>query len=601
MTQKKKPDLESVIQQQIAELTAIYDDYMFIVRQHEHALSGVSIRKLADDQMEILRPGLMNFIKETKTIDANTIQKLAYIAKPVWKITPLNIKERQEFEDFITNNVSENENKAYIVLQHIKTEENKWEYPIFSIPPYTMRSIGTQLPSLLERFAIVYPESGTVGDVEFYIDGLYKIFCNDKKDILIKDALHDENFVTELCMTINGAEQSRKNIYVDVANMERKIQHLFAEERVSINEMIILELLGAFAEKLLKLCRNKYNLPKDKGRHDIDVLQYAQTQGFIQSAQDFQDYINIRHFLRHQWDSLTELGVFNPEQSEKTKQERKERIASYLKLCDKPLKQRIPSYIHALHRMQYVIEQINPNRIIRGVSESNNKFIKRVKAKAWQNFASLEVELNYPRSDKKYTALAKNLYKIAPVKTIVDDVSKDVHIDDYKKRTYMLQDVHGAEYLVMRHCLMRGYNLSGLDAWKHLKNIGVLSEQEYNTWYQYRLFRNILGHSYFAPEIRKQLFEQESAFAKDMKSLVDKFATIGPDVRKVGDRVFEFTHDDGKVVQLDFKKHKIDIIKESEQEQIMLHRNQQKGRGKIQNINLPQIALQQSIQNNMCR
>ena len=79
---------------------------------------------------------------------------------------------------------------------------------------------------------------------------------------------------------------------------------------------------------------------------------------------------------------MDELESFMPKQITDDKQKRIERVSAYLNFCGKPIYWRLKSYIKALHQMQRIIGEVNPNRIIRGVSEDNEKFVKRVLLRA---------------------------------------------------------------------------------------------------------------------------------------------------------------------------------------------------------------------------
>lgn len=524
--------------QQIKELTAIYDDYLYITRLHEQLLQQSSLEYLAYDVLKHMYPD-----------------------NPTWEIEKMTPEETQEFSDFLENNVSDNTDKAYITLQHIKSEENSWKPPVFAIHPYMNRRVNMQLPSQIERYTLTYPQQGNVGDIEFYIDGRYKVrYTSEKiKNTPINEYINSPQMAEELGIMVNMAESfSQNEREINEDKLMRLSLRVYAAERIASNENIILELLGSFAEKVQNICRERYNL------HDsLEVLTKAQNEGLIHSAADFKDYVNIRHFMRHQWDTLDELGYFTSTKSDKNKNIRQDYINSCLKLCDKSMVQRMKSYMSVLHQMQKIIGKVNPQRFIRDAAESSNKFAARLKAVYRQNpMQPIEVETNYPLAEDKYKSLNKNLHKIIPNIRIVDDFSEKMqdqyaNIDCYDTRSWFLQTFNSAECLAMRHCIIRGRNLKNREAWEYLKEIGLITPQEYETWYEYTNLRNDLSHNYFDTALRKRLKKIEETYREDLQAFADKMFEAGPDVRKIQEGVYEYTHKDGLVVLLDIKNHTI--------------------------------------------
>ena len=323
MTDNNKQIYKSIPQSQIDDLTAIYDDYLYVARMHEQLLQLTSIDELAVSQMEDMHPDY---------------------PKLPWQLRDMTAADKKNFADFIDNNVY-NQNKTYIVLQHIKSEENNATPPVFAIPPYIRSIMNMQLPSPIERYTLIYPENSKLGDTEFYIDGHYKAVYTDRdtKDQLLKECLNDQKMLTELCIMVNISENLHKNKFTSEKLFERASMNIFAAEVVATNENIILEILGSFAEKVQSICRDRYNLYDGR-----EALKQAQKEGLIHSAEDFQDYVNIRNFMRHQWETLDELGYFSAIKSYKNETTRAEFLNSYLKLCDKSIVQRMKSYIDIL-------------------------------------------------------------------------------------------------------------------------------------------------------------------------------------------------------------------------------------------------------------
>lgn len=536
---------KSITTSQVDELLAIYEDYLFIAREHERLLKLCSKEELALGQMEAMNPG----------------------AKDLgWQIVPLTPQEQQEYKDCINNDICNDSKKVFVILDHIKPEENSPFSKFFAIPPQTITSINMMMPSSIERCSFVFNKDEVLGGTEFFIDGLYKAIYTDTKneDMPIKNFVYDNDTIENLCVIMNVADKFFKNGCVTDDKFEKMSVDVYAEAKIEVNENTILELLGAFAEKLQIICRDIYKPSKKE-----DELKKAQEDGLIHSYRDFYDYVNIRNLIRHQWDSLDDLVCFNMKQAEENKRTRQRNVKSYLKVFGQSSVQRAKSYIEILHQMQNVIYKIAPNRIIRNPLETNNKFFKRVKEISQQNpEMPLSVELNYALTDYKHEALNKNLNKILPWVNVIDDFSnrlaKQDNIDGYYTRSCFLQNFLTVECMVMRHCNLRGCEFEDTEkhrknnqAWQYLRNTGILSHEESNKWQKYSALRNLLSHNYFDDKLRIQLQNQFDDFLNDVQKISDKFIEIGPDVRKTGDNIYEFAHIDGLGIELDIKNHKV--------------------------------------------
>lgn len=512
---------------QIGELTSIYDDFLYIARGHENFLHKNSAFDLANIQMSSL----------------NTNR---------WDFEPTTDEETEDFHDFIENNNFKDEKRSYIILKHIKPENNRGYTKRFVVPPYEMTTANMQMPSKLERCSIIYPKDATLGDTVFYVDGLYKLTFNDAefKDTRISDLFLKPGIFNELYMMINEAE----NIFSLEFSMDFE-SDVYADEMVALNENIILELVGVFAEKLVSICRYMYNVTENHR-----AIELAQRDGLIQSADAFKEYMNIRNFIRHQWDTLDELGYFSAEKSDYIKNKRAARMESYLKLCDQTRNGRMKSYIEILRQMQYVIDQINPNRIVRYDTETNHDFITRLKVANKIN-PTFQVELNMPQYDTRYIDLDKAIHKLFPKMRVADyylnQPNRQSRIDEYKTRSYYLQTFLGIECMIMRHCILRGMDMENKSAWEYAEEIGLLTPAEADKWQKYNALRNWLSHNYFSKNLRELLFAINNEYEKDLRKLADKLIQHGPEVHKVQNGVYGYNHDDGLDVVLDYNKHEI--------------------------------------------
>lgn len=559
----------SVHQGKISDLMAIYDDYLYMFREHEQYLWLTSVDELAEAQKNQMYSEGYHF---------------------PWKITKLNEAEKQEFADFTANNIRGSGQRSYVNLQHIKKEENNGKRPVFVIPPYTNTTIGMELPSKIERYTISYPKDVTVGETEFYVDGRYKVVYTGgkEKNKRLADCINDQNLLTEITLMLNIGEAFRHNGYVDDDKFEQMVTEAYADEMLLTNENNMLEMIGSFADKAKDICNDMYedkSNAKDKKNSSRKNVRTAQANGFMNLPANFQDYINIRDFMRHQWDTLDELEAYMPKQRSDSKKLRATRLNSYLKFGGKSYFQRMRAYEIVLHQMQQIIAEINPNRIIRNENESYDEFIERVKSAHHRNPGRhLEAEANYMLLHDEYIGLENDIHAISPDIRIVEDVCESDHkfermfkrMEDYKKRSMFLETFHTIECYALGHCIRhgkncteKGDNLTTPDVWDYLRETGVITPEECTRWQDYTKLRRQLSHSYFNGYLKSRLYEKKADFFQDLHALEKKLYDIGPYVTKKEEGVYQYTHADGKVVVLDHNNHTILSVTDAPQHQVI--------------------------------
>ena len=287
--------------------------------------------------------------------------------------------------------------------------------------------------------------------------------------------------------------------------------------------------------------------------------------------------------MRHQWDTLEEWESFMPEKKIDDKINRAKRIRAYLKICDKPFYSRMQAFVGVLQQMQQVIAKVNPNRIIRGVNESDEAFAERLKSAYQKNPQYVEVELNYPYVSQEYWDLDGKVYGISPDMKIVDESFEPedkfekmfARMEDYKKRSEFLRAFNSLESYAIGYCIRRGVNhnkegknLTVRDAWDYMRDTGLMTLKKRKKWQFYTGIRHKLSHSYFDDALRSQLYSVESDFYGDLRTVANKLLEVGPDVRKKEENVYEYTNVDGRVVTLDHEKHLILSVEETGEKQI---------------------------------
>ena len=526
----------------VDELTAIYEDYMYMARQYERIFENSSVMSVASFQME--RLGL------TENPDFP------------WEIKEMNYYEQKQFQNFLNQKIHHDTGNAYVTLQHTNPADDNTPAISYVPSPYSLHTIDMPLPSAIERYIIVYPENSKIGNTEFYINDSYKAIYKRKsnKDTFITNALQNLNTQAEFRILITLMDSCRKYPEHIFNRFQGFVLNAYAAEAVAHLENNILETLGSFAEKTRSLCFKIYPEKKSK-----DVLEHAEKDGFICSAADFQDYINIRHLMRHQWDSMDELGFFDKKSTEKNNEKRNKYLQSYRRLCDRTLVQRMKAYIGVLYQMQHLMKQISPQYIIREPSESNSGFFARIKEYRKQNpTEDIFVEINASLTGQKHKTLSRNLRKIFPQVKINDDFTTDSERfdnleQDYLRRALFLQTYHSLECRMMTYCMTRGLGANNKETWQYFKKHNLLTAQEAEQWHKYTHLRNTLSHYYYHPTLRRHLKNIESDYFKHLNALSSKLYNLGAEVKWLAYNLFEYTHTDGLQVVVDFNTKQTQI------------------------------------------
>lgn len=545
----------SHLSEQINELSAIYDDYLFMVRQYEQMLQSSSVASIAAFQME----------------------QLGLVDNPdfPWEIKIMSHYERKQFQDFLEQKIHHDTGRAYVTLQYTNAEEDKTAALSYVPTPYRLYTMDMPLPSTIERYILVFPDKATIGDTDFLINDSYKAVYRRKsdRDTQISEAMENMKTQSEFRILVTLIDSCRKNAENINNRFPGLVLNSYASEAVSQFENTILEILGSFAEKTRDVCFKIYPDKKSK-----DVLERAERDGLIYSASNIQDYINIRHLMRHQWDTMDELGFFNSQAINKNHEQRMKYLASYRRLCDKTMVQRMKSYVDVLHQMQHTMRQIAPQYLIREPSESNSKFSKRIKEYHAQHPENdVIVEINDTIGSEKHKVLCRSLRKILPQIKINDDftVNRERFADlegDYRRRSLFLQTYHSLECRMMTYCMTRGLEANSKETWKYFNDHGLLTPQEAVEWHKYTHLRNTLSHNYYHPALRKQLKDIGFDYFQHLNTLGSKLYNIGADVKWLKYDLFEYTHPDGLRVVMNYQTKQIQkSIKPSNTPQLKPH------------------------------
>lgn len=529
------------------ELLAAYEDYFYFSRKLEELVKNSSTRALAYGQLKLLYNDI-----DFRKLDIP------------WRLRPLSAQEQENYMDFINENIHTDEGFAYLSLQHTDPEQD-YSTPIGYVPPsYLLTPMNIEFPCTVERYLLAYPRDRLIGNTKFLIDGRYKAFyiLKENAEVPIAELFKNPNIQAEFRMLVNMIDIADNKRIVETSDFMPHFYELCASEFIATTENKVLETLGSFAEKIQDISRNVYG-----GRFNNNPLKSAEQNQLIPSAADFLDYINIRHLMRHQWDSMDGLGGSDLSAKEKSKQMRASYLVSYRRLCDKPVQQRTDAYIGILKQMQKVIARTHPNILQRQEGESNSKFISRVK-EFHHAHPQLPVHVitDYTLYDDKREPLINNLNKIFTKQgvelKVVDHIDKnnpkykDIEYD-YMCRGGYLNAYSNLECFMMTYCLTRGEHLRHQAAWDYMRRHKFLSYDEAQEWQRYTMLRNRLSHDYYDLNLRQKVKEVEQSFLGSVNTLEQRITEAYPYMEWVDRNICQCIHPDGKRVFINTKTDEI--------------------------------------------
>ena len=557
MTKEQNKNALLLTTEQIDELTAIYEDYMYAARIYEKLLTQKSsVKALASLQMQKLG--------------------LDHRKGFPWNPRSLTSEEKQHFQDFVDEKIHHDTGCAYVSVTHTNPDDDNCLSIRYVPEPYLMHKMDMSLPSAVERYMIVFPKDAKIKDTEFFIDKRYKVRYTREEDadMTIAEFLQNPQIESEFRILITAIDSFRKHKDRIFDRFRGLTLNAYAAELTAPYENIMLEMLGSFAEKIQKICRDIYikelrqnvqdPAERQRLRNDIyeNTFRYAEQDKLIPSAKDFQDYVHIRHLMRHQWDTMDELGFFDSAATNENFFTRSKYLESYRRLCDKTMVQRMKSYIKVLYQMQYVMRKIAPQRLIREPSESKSKFSERVKEFYRQNpNAEVTVEVNEVVGSDKYQKLCGNLHKVVPQITICDDftVNAERFADfetDYLRRSNFLRTYQAIECMMMQYCMTRSIEADHVKTWNYFRDYHLLSPQEAIDWSNFTDLRNALSHNYYHRELRRQLKDIEPQYIERLRKLESKIIKISPQIEWLKYHVYEYIHPDGLRVIIDNKDNR---------------------------------------------
>ncbi len=534
----------SLSAKQKAQLFAIYRDYIFLSRNFEQITQMNSSKYLASRHLEMIKDPQDG-------------------AMP-WELGTTNINEINNFENFIASkDLDDNaENLSFVSITNTLPENNKYP-PMQSTPAnYGVYAHINALPHNIERYVIAYKKDKKLKDITFVIDGKYslKYIGSTFSDITIQDAFEDEKFIKNISSILSISAYFNEDIrYIEKAKFEQANAEGLTMEIMSPYENVLLSTLSNLAEEtdnILKALLIK--------KHPTNYLSKAESQDLIPSAHQLQDFLNIRHLLHHQFETLDGYGRFINGQDDQNKSIRNRYLESYQRLCSGTFVERISKYVKTADNFKDLVSGIYPTLLIRGSNESNNKFIQRIKEFRKQNKdTTIYIETSYPNREKKKNALLNSINKLFDNVEVIDNIQSE-NINDFIKRIvlYMERKKYIETFQILEHKIGEYYLFSGekcppTQGWNKLVKQKIITQKENERWEQYKYLRNELSHNYLSDNLASQMLDILPQMVDDAIELNDRIESLKPQIVRTDKGTFLAKHKDGKIVEIDFEEKKI--------------------------------------------
>lgn len=486
-----------------------------------------------------------------------------------WRISQATDEETSHFHDFINDKQSEAVDKqGYICLNYTSPKHQDENTNILAVPSsYDIFCGGHALPCRIERYVVATQKNETLNDLKLVVGGKYTITYqgHGKDDDVIAqttlmNALQDDNFEKNLMITLDEISLFPDDISKDKFDEVQKAEvEALATASFSPIENILLDALSLMAEetnKIIKIIMGR--------RVGSGYLAQAEKEGLLPSAAAVQDYLNIRHLLHHQWDTLDGIGKFNETEVIKNASVRQRFLDSYARLCDKPLIERVQSYKQAADCFLPLVMVLNDNILIRDKDESDSKFLERLRDFVnTQNEKTVFVMTNYTDEPNKQS-LIEAIQKSYDCVTFMDKSSdKDAMarlnnlMKQYTERRQFLDIFQEIEYSISQHCLYLGKNYTPVVAWDFFRRSNIISAEEAKNWNTYKKLRNDLSHRYMDHDLNSKIAEIMPQFIQDALNLKTYIEQRAPKVHLIGDNIYRATHSNGLVVDIDFAQRRV--------------------------------------------
>lgn len=467
--------------------------------------------------------------------------------------------DKQAYEDFLANKPTVIDHNCYISVNHTSSQFAGEGQGIISAPStYSVRNGDNALPHRVERYMMAYPKNERLSEARFIIEGKYAVtYLEPNPEKTIDEAYKQDSFEKKLMCILDVLSQIPQNTQIEEKDMVRMQTEAMASFKVAPFENMILDALSLLAEETHKIIKELVGR-----RVGNNYLSQAEKEGLLSSGPKLQEFLNIRHLIHHQWDTLDGIGKFNNSETIKNASVRRRYLDSYCNLCDKPLAQRVEAYKDAAEVFVPLVQILNDNFLAREKLESNSKFFKRIEEYVSENGSNgLHIETGYNYGDKK-EATIKNLERKYGDIEIIDKAGIDItglneRITSYLKRRQYVDLFQHMEYVVCQHCLFCGKNYTPVIAWDYFKRNRFITAEEAERWAEYKKFRNDLSHKYMDTELNSRIDSMLAELKKDSLVLQQRIEEKTPPVQLVKDNIYRATHENGMVVEIDFTSQRV--------------------------------------------
>ncbi len=522
-------------------LLAQYCDYISLVRNLENVVRRYKPAQLAAYQINSL------FSKE----DENP-----------WSVDKTDREERAAYDSFVANEPPAPDTHYCFVSLNRTSPRFAGEGPgIFSMPEsFATYGVSHSLPARVERCVAAFRKEEKLKDAVFLVGGRWKMrYQNEHGDRLLSEAFEDEAVAKsyEAMMDLLTLLPEDKFEYEDRELLAVQTEAM-ASQLIAPFENVLLSSFAALSEE------SNEALKKILGkRAGSSFINRAESEGLIGSAAVLQDGMNIRHLMHHQWDTLDGMGKFNEWATVKNDSLRRRFLDSYARLCDKPISERLNAYADAAAGFTPLISALNPDFLVRGKNESNNKFMTRLKEyRRTRPEAGMIIEMAYPYGSDKKEALLKSISRQFPDARVIDRSDMDIdgfleRIAEYIYRKNYLEVFQQIEYRMSQFCLFSGKNIQTNAAVPYLRSRRLMSGKEAEQWAEYRQLRNDLSHKYLDAALMKRLKQALPDFLKLAFAMDDRITAASPVVRHLHDNIYQAVHADGRVVEIDYENRRI--------------------------------------------
>ena len=517
-------------------LLAAYREYISLVSNLEDVVKRCQIGRIADAGA-----------------------KAIYGEKNPWCAEVLHPEDKQAYEDFLANKPTESNHNCYISLNHTSAQYAGEGQGIISAPStYNVRSGNNALPHRVERYVIAYPKEEKLSSSRFIIEGKYVVTYKDTdKNKTIDEAYANDSFEQKMMCILDVFAQIPATGKIENKDIVYMQTEAMASFKVAPFESMILDTLSLLAEETHKIIKELVGR-----RVGNNYLSQAEKEGLLTSGSKLQEFLNIRHLMYHQWDTLDGIGKFNNSETIKNASVRRRYLDSYCNLCDMPLAQRVESYKSAAEIFLPLVQILNDNFLAKNKTESDSRFFQKIEEYvALKGDNGLYIETGYDHSDKKDTTI-ENLEKKYPNIKVIDKAGMDMadmgeRINSYLVRRQYVDWFQHIEYMVCQHCLFCGKNYTPVIAWDYIKRQHIISTEEAEKWMEYKRLRNDLSHKYMDNELNAHVADMLSNLQQDCLTLKERIEARTPSVQLVQDNIYRATHENGMVVDIDFSSQRV--------------------------------------------